>query len=42
MKDLGLANTDEPTSFTKEELDKYFDGVSGPMAESSPVLNLAV
>ncbi|KAI0633479.1 NAD-P-binding protein [Trametes polyzona] len=26
LKDLGLADTDEPTTFTKEELDKYFDG----------------
>lgn len=27
LKDLGLADTDEPSTFTQEELDKYFDGV---------------
>ncbi|KAI0358736.1 NAD-P-binding protein [Trametes cingulata] len=26
LKEFGLADTDEPSSFTKEELDNYFDG----------------
>lgn len=28
LKDLGLAESDEPTTFTKAEVDKWFDGVS--------------
>lgn len=28
LKDLGLAKSDEPTTFTKEEVDKWLGGVS--------------
>lgn len=35
LKDMGLASTAEPSSFTKEELDKYFNGVSVGTAMSS-------
>ena len=30
MVELGKAKIDEPTTFTKEDLDKYFDGVREP------------
>ncbi len=28
LKELGLAESDEPTTFTKEEVDRWFGGVS--------------
>ena len=32
LKDLSLADTDEPSTFSQEELDKYFAGVRSLIA----------
>lgn len=31
MVGLGLAKSEEPTTFTPEEIDKYFNGVCGSL-----------
>ncbi|CDO78098.1 hypothetical protein BN946_scf184634.g4 [Trametes cinnabarina] len=37
LKEFGLADTDEPSPFTQEELDKYFAGVRDPYRPLSVV-----
>lgn len=38
LKDFGLANTEEPSTFSQEELDKYFYGARSPLASFQSIM----